>query len=220
MNKIFLSILTLSTIAYAKMSALEAMDLELRAEKIRKELNIHTPTEEERKIQRIRSELNLDFDTSSKASLLGNQQITSVQPLTGVKKEETLIESFSSALSSVKKTLSLEDDDSDEYSFSSTLNSFYDTVGLEDIENLAIPSFFDVKKKEKTSFMSSVGFIGDTGNTIYNGMKYSGQSAELASGMVYRSSQVYNTMFGIFDASPLNIFEEPKNNNSIFDIFD
>jgi len=219
MNKIFLTILTINTIAYAEMSALEEMDLELRAQKIRKELNIHTPTEEERKIQRIRSELHLDFDTSSKASLLGNQQITSVQPLTGVKEDEAFMDSFSSALSSIKKTLSLEED-SDEYSFSSTLNSFYDTVGLESAKSWSMPSFFGVNQKKDTSFISSVGIIGDTGTTIYNGMKYSGQSAELASGMVYRSSQMYNTMFGIFDDSPLNIFEEKKKSNSIFDIFD
>jgi hypothetical protein len=219
MNKIFLSILTINTIAYAEMSALEAMDLELRAEKIRKELNIHTLTEEERKIQRIRNELHLDFDTSSKATLLGNQQITSVQPLTGVKKDEAMIDSFSSALSSIKKTLLLEEDNN-EYSFSSTLNSFYDTVGLDSTESWSMSSLFGTNKKEETSFISSVGIIGDTGTTIYNGMKYSGQSAELASGMVYRSSQMYNTMFGIFDASPLNIFEEKKKSNSIFDIFE
>lgn len=219
MNKIFLTILTINSIAYAEMTALEEMDLDLRAEKIRKELNIHTPTEEERKIQRIRSELHLDFDTSSKASLLGNQQITSVQPLTGVKEDEGLIDSVSSALSSIKKTLSLEDD-TPEYSFTSTLNSFYDTVGLEGAKDWSLASFFATPQKEENSFISSVGFIGDTGTTIYNGMKYSGQSAELASGMVYRSSQMYNTMFGIFDASPLNIFEKSKKSNSIFDIFD
>jgi len=64
-----------------------------------------------------------------------------------------------------------------------------------------------------------LGGIGDTGKTIFKGMKYSGQSAEFSSGMVYKSSKMYNTMFGMFEDSPLNIFEEEEE-SSVFDIFE
>jgi len=50
-------------------------------------------------------------------------------------------------------------------------------------------------------------------------MKYSGQSAEFASGMMYKSSKVYNTMFGMYEDSPFNFFEEEEE-ASIFDVFE
>lgn len=50
-------------------------------------------------------------------------------------------------------------------------------------------------------------------------MKYSGTSAEFSSGMMYRSSKMYNTMFGVFEDSPFNVFEE-EDESSIFDVFE
>ena len=56
----------------------------------------------------------------------------------------------------------------------------------------------------------------DSGSMFYSGMKNSGQSAEMMSGMMYHNSRMYNKMFGMFDDSPLNIFEDEKE-TSIFD---
>jgi hypothetical protein len=50
-------------------------------------------------------------------------------------------------------------------------------------------------------------------------LKYSGTSAEFTSGMMYKSSKVYNTMFGMYEESPFNIFEE-EDEKSIFDVFE
>ena len=81
------------------------------------------------------------------------------------------------------------------------------------------------KKKKSSGMFDSImgfGFLGDirdTGTSMYKGAKYSGQSAELMSGMMYNSSKMYNSMFGMFDDSPFNIFEEEEE-ASMFDIFE
>ena len=49
-------------------------------------------------------------------------------------------------------------------------------------------------------------------------MEYSGESAEFFSGMMYYNSKMYNMMFGVFDDSPFNIFEEEE--TSVFDVFE
>ena len=219
-TKYILFLILTATIS-ADISAQEAAELELRAAEIRKELNIHTPTAEERRLQRIRAELNLDFDTSSKDALLGNNQAETVQSLAVSSKSESITESISSGLSSITKTLGMEEEEEDEYSFSSTLNDFYDTVGLDEGESWGMPSVFGFNEK-KTEPLFGIGIFGDiedVGTTMYKGMKYSGQSAEFTSGMMYKSSKIYNTMFGVFDDSPLNVFEE-EDETSIFDVFE
>jgi len=206
----------------ADISAQEAAELELRAAEIRKELNIHTPTAEERRLQRIRSELNLDFDTSSKDALLGNNKPETVQSLMGSSQNESITDSISSGFSSITKTLGMEEEEeNDDYSFSSTLSDFYDTVGLDEGESWGMPSVFGFNEK-KTEPLFGIGILGDiedVGTSMYKGMKYSGQSAEFTSGMMYKSSKIYNTMFGVFDDSPLNVFEE-EDETSIFDVFE
>jgi len=219
-TKYILFLILTATIS-ADISAQEAAELELRAAEIRKELNIHTPTAEERRLQRIRAELNLDFDTSSKDALLGNNQAETVQSLAVSSKNESITDSISSGLSSITKTLGMEEEEEDEYSFSSTLNDFYDTVGLDEGESWGMPSVFGFNEK-KTEPLFGIGIFGDiedVGTTMYKGMKYSGQSAEFTSGMMYKSSKIYNTMFGVFDDSPLNVFEE-EDETSIFDVFE
>jgi len=219
-TKYILFLILTATIS-ADISAQEAAELELRAAEIRKELNIHTPTAEERRLQRIRAELNLDFDTSSKDALLGNNQAETVQSLAVSSKSESITDSISSGLSSITKTLGMEEEEEDEYSFSSTLNDFYDTVGLDEGESWGMPSVFGFNEK-KTEPLFGIGIFGDiedVGTTMYKGMKYSGQSAEFTSGMMYKSSKIYNTMFGVFDDSPLNVFEE-EDETSIFDVFE
>jgi hypothetical protein len=224
MNKYILLMTSVSVFIFADISAQEAAELEIRAAKIRKELGIHTPTAKEREVARIRHELKLDFDTSSKDALLGNNKADTVESLVA-SHSSTIREDIRSGFSSVTKKLGLSDDNDndDGYSFSGTLNSFYDTVGLDEGESWGLPSIFGLnEKKKKKKGLFGIGILGglqDTGNTIFKGMKYSGQSAEFSSGMVYKSSKMYNTMFGMFEDSPFNVFEDEKE-ISVFDVFE
>lgn len=225
MKKIILCFITLSIFVYADISAQEAAELEIRAADIRKELGIRTPTAKEKKLERIRQELNLDFDTSSKEALLESNKPDTVASLVA-SQSTSISDSISSRLSSIGKTLGMDDSKKkdDSYSLSGTLNSFYDTVGLDEGESWGMPSVFgfNEKKKKKNSLfdIGILGSIGDTGNTMFKGMKYSGQSAEFSSGMIYKSSKMYNTMFGVFEDSPFNVFEEEEEEASVFDVFE
>ena len=206
---------------WADISAQEAAELEIRASDIRKELSIHTPTPKEKKLERIRHELKLDFDISSKEALLESNIPTTVESLSA-SKSSSMTDKISSGFSSITKTLGLEDDDDDDYSFSNTLNDFYDTVGLDKGESWGMPSVFGFNEKKKKSTLFGLEFLGglkDTGSAIHKGLKYSGTSAEFTSGMMYKSSKVYNTMFGMYEESPFNIFEE-EDEKSIFDVFE
>jgi len=221
MSKLFLYIISISNFIWADISAQEAAELEIRAAEIRKELGIHTPTPKEKKLERIRHELKLDFDTSSKEALLESNTPKTVESLSA-SKSSSMTDKISSGLSSITKTLGLEEDDDDDYSFSNTLNDFYDTVGLDEGESWGMPSVFGFNEKKKKSTLFGLEFLGgikDTGNTIHKGLKYSGTSAEFTSGMMYKSSKVYNTMFGMYEESPFNIFEE-EDEKSIFDVFE
>ena len=221
MSKLFLYIISISNFIWADISAQEAAELEIRAAEIRKELGIHTPTPKEKKLERIRHELKLDFDTSSKEALLESNTPNTVESLSA-SKSSSMTDKISSGLSSITKTLGLEEDDDDDYSFSNTLNDFYDTVGLDEGESWGMPSVFGFNEKKKKSTLFGLEFLGgikDTGNTIHKGLKYSGTSAEFTSGIMYKSSKVYNTMFGMYEESPFNIFEE-EDEKSIFDVFE
>ena len=212
----------ISSVVLAGFSAQEAAELELKAAEIRKELNLHTPTAKERKLEQIRHELKLDFDTSSKEALLETNKPDTVESLVA-SESSTITEKITSEFTRMTNKLGIGDDDDDTYSFSGSLGDFYDTVGLEEGESWGMPSVFgfnEKKKKHKNLFdIGILGGIGDTGKSIFKGMKYSGQSAEFSSGMIYKSSKMYNTMFGMFEDSPFNVFEEEEE-TSIFDVFE
>ncbi len=223
MKKLILCFVGLNSIIYADISAQEAAELEIKAAHIREELGIRTPTAKEKRLERIRQELNLDFDTSSKEALLENNKPDTVGSLIA-SESSSITDSIGSELSRVGETLgfsgSKKKDDS--YSFSNTLSSFYDTVGLEEGESWGMPTAFGFNEKKKKSSIFGLEFLGgvkDVGNTMHKGMKYSGTSAEFTSGMMYKSSKVYNTMFGMYEDSPFNVFEE-KEETSIFDVFE
>jgi len=223
MKKFILYFASLQTLIYADISAQEAAELEIKAAHIREELGIHTPTAKEKRLNRIRQELKLDFDTSSKAALLETDKPDTVGSLVALQ-SKTISDRLNSGISSISDTLGFDDKKKDDgYSFSGTLNSFYDTVGLEAGDSWGMPSLFgfnEKKKKKRALFdIGILGGIGDTGKTIFKGMKYSGQSAEFSSGMMYKSSKMYNTMFGMFEDSPFNVFEEEEE-TSVFDVFE
>ena len=194
---------------------------ELKVMRTRKELGIEDGSNEERRIDSIRDELKIGYRKPEKTSELDK----AVNKVTDPFKSDTSVGddlSFKSGFSSLKKTLHLEKEKKEEdFSFSGTLNDFYDTVGLEKGESFGLPSFLGFNEKKKKSSLFGLEFLGglkDTGTTIHKGMKYSGQSAEFASGMMYRSSKVYNTMFDMYESSPFDFFEEEE--ASIFDVFE
>jgi len=194
---------------------------ELKVIRTRQELGIDDPSNEERRIDSIRDELKIGYRKPDKTTELDK----AVNKVTDPFKSDTSVGddlSFGNAFSSVKKKLHLEKEKKDEsFSFSGTLNDFYDTVGLDKGESWGMPAVLGFNEKKKKSSLFGLEFLGgvkDTGTTIHKGMKYSGQSAEFASGMMYRSSKVYNTMFDMYESSPFDFFEEEE--ASVFDVFE
>lgn len=151
MKKLFISIVSISSFIYADISAQEAAELEIKAAEIRKELGIHTPTTKEKRLERIRSELNLDFDTSSKEALLESNKPESVGSVVGGKPESSMSDDISSGISSISQKLGLKDKDKggDDYSFSGALGDFYETVGLEKGESWGMPTLFGLNEKKR-----------------------------------------------------------------------
>jgi len=222
MKKSFISFIGIISIVLGEFSAHEVAQLEVKAAKIREELGMRNPTAKERKLERIRSELGLNFDTSSKEALLGTDKAKSVGSVAGGKPESSMSDEINSGLDSISEKIGLKGKKKGgDYSFSSTLNDFYETVGLDEGESWGMPSFlgFNEKKKKSKFGVKLLDDIGDTGKFMYKGMKYSGTSAEFSSGMMYRSSKMYNTMFGMFEDSPFNVFEEEEE-SSMFDVFE
>ena len=223
MKKIVLIILSMSVVSFAGFSKEETEELARKAEKIRKELNIYEPTAKEKKIADIRRELNIKYDTSSKEAMFEKVNYNDYKRSVVQKKPSRMQRTLDSAYAKINKTLNLEDEIDEGFTLTGTLNDFYDTVGLDKGESWGMPSLFglNAKKKKKSSIfgLEFLGGLKDTGNSLHKGMKYSGQSAEFASGMMYKSSKVYNTMFGIYEDSPFNFFEE-KEESSIFDVFE
>ncbi|WP_373029223.1 hypothetical protein [Sulfurovum sp.] len=187
---------------------------EKKVKKMREELNIKEPSAEVKKLDKIREELNIDYQVPKYESSL-DKRMNDVKEKLGL--EDGL--DMDSALSSIKQTLRLEDKPKKDEGFSlnNSLRSFGNTIGMD----LELPSLFGSTKKKDDSFLAStpLGGIMDTGTKFYQGAKYSGQSAQFMSGMMYNSSKMYNTMFGVFDDSPFNIFEEEEE-ASLFDVFE
>jgi len=224
MKKIILILLGVSVVSFAGFSKEKTEELARKAEKIRKELNIYEPTAKEKKIADIRRELNIEYDTSSKEAMFEKVNYNDYKRTVVQEKPSKIERTLDSAYSVIKNSLDFEDGyDDDDFSFSDTMNDFYDTVGLDKGESWGMPAVFgfNEKKKKKSSIfgLEFLGGLKNTGNSLHKGMKYSGESAELASGMMYRSSQMYNTMFGMYEESPFNFFEEEEE-SSIFDVFE
>ncbi len=182
-----------------------------KLESIRRELGIKELTGREKKIDAIRSELKINYPAPRKESYLDKR------------------------VNDVKESLNMEGDIQGEYSFSNTVSDLKKTLHLDGDSSFGLPSFglpslFGEKKKKKKKGLFGIdipgisipglGGVQDTGKSIYKGMKYSGESAELMSGMMYNSSKMYNTMFGLFDDSPFNIFEDEEEEASMFDFIE
>ena len=103
-----------------------------------------------------------------------------------------------------------------------------DMIDLEKGETLGLPSVFGINKKKKKKVFGStilgntiLGDAKDTSTTFYRGFKRSGETTEFMSGVMYKSSKMYNDMFDMFDDSPLNVFDDKDEREpSVFDMFD
>jgi hypothetical protein len=209
---------------------------ELEIERIRKELDFKGPTPRELKLKRIKEELDIKEPSARTLRIDGIREELKIgyrKPKHESRldrrvedvKEFTDSLSVDNALSSIKSTLGMKSKKKDTGFFlTDSLSAFGDTIGMD----IGMPDFlgFGGGKKKKSSgmFDSIMGFgylgdIKDSATSMYKGAKYSGQSAELMSGMMYNSSKMYNNMFGMFDDSPFNIFEEEEE-ASMFDIFE
>ena len=141
-------------------------------------------------------------------------------------KENSMIDDTLTVMKEVTGIEKIKEDNS--YFDNSIIGDMADMISLEKGESLGLPSFFGLnKKKEKKVFGSTVlgdSLLGDAkemSTTFYRGFKVTGESTEFMSGMMYKSSKIYNDMFEVFDDSPLNIFDDKDEREpSVFDVFD
>lgn len=174
-----------------------------RLAKIREELGIKELTLEEKRLNDIKRELNIGVELPKKDN------------------------SFNNAIKELKKEIDI-DKLKDSLKFDGeigdiSLDSIKTTLHIEEGEYLGLPSIFGINKKEvpDTILGSTIlANLKNTGDNMYKGFKYSGSSAETITGLMYYNSKAYNSMFSIFDGSAINIFEDKKEDKSIFDIFD
>lgn len=215
MKKIIFILLSMSIYSFSGFSEDEAKELAKNAVKIRQELKLDKPplTEEEKKIIVIRKELNLPHSETLREVEHSTVSTMSMKRMILTDESSGIVDTLSSTFSTIKKSLTAEDE---EKSF-----SLYDSIGLEAGESWGLPSVFGLnEKKDETVFgIGSLGDIKDMGGTFYKGFKNSGESAEFMSGMMYYNAKIYNGMFGMFADSPFNIFED-EDENSIFDVFE
>ena len=192
---------------------------ELEIERIRRELDIKEPTERSLRIDSIRKELNIGYKVPKNETTF-DRRVDDI-------KEGIDAISVDNAMSSIKSTLGMESKKKDTGFFlTDSLSDFGDTIGM-DIGIPGMPDFLGFggsKKKESGIFDSvmSFGYLGDikdSATSMYKGAKYSGQSAEMMTGMMYNSSKMYNNMFGMFDDSPFKMFEEEEE-SSMFDVLE
>ena len=199
MKRLIFSLLLTTIVVSAEFTKESAEVLSKQAAQIRQELHLDKKilTDKEKKIEAIRKELNIPTTISLKdneiSDSLGNKK--SILP----EDSDSIIDTISTTLLDMKNTL-LEADENP-LSFS---------------ESLEIPSIFGSNKKENYTFFED---IQDTGKSFYKGFKHSGESAEFMSGVMYYNAKMYNTMFGVFDDSPFNIFED-EDENSLLDVFE
>jgi len=126
---------------------------EIKLKKIREELNIKEPSAKVKKIDKIREELNIDYKVPKYESSL-DRRMNDVKEKLGL--EDGL--DIDNALSSIKRTLHLEEEKKEDegFSFNKSLRTFGNTVGMD----LELPSVFGFNEKKDDTFLGST-FLGD-----------------------------------------------------------
>jgi len=147
--------------------------------------------------------------------------LQSAKETLGLEKKEAKEEDALTTMTvGTQKILGIEQEE-DKTTIEEAMDGIKDSLGIEEGENWGMPSVFGINKKKEHSVFGStlLGDMKDMGSGYYKGFKYSGQSAEFMSGMVYYNSKLYNNMFDVVDEMPFNVFEEEEE-TSIFDIFE
>lgn len=157
--------------------------------------------------------------------------VDSVKDTIGIKKNKpkkstSLIGNTMTAMKEVVGLEKVEEDNA--YFDDGIMADIADMIELEKGETLGLPSVFGFNKKKKKKVFGStilgntiLGDAKDTSTTFYRGFKRSGETTEFMSGVMYKSSRMYNDMFDMFDDSPLNVFDDKDEREpSVFDMFD
>lgn len=174
--------------------------------------------------------VGLKKDKMKETSIL-DDMIDSAKDTIGIKDTKPIKKSslIGDAVTAVKEVTGLEKVKKDNSYFDGgIMGDIADMIDLEKGESLGLPSVFGLnKKKEKKVFGSTIlgdtvlGDVKETGTSFYRGFKRTGESTEFMSGVMYKSSKIYNGMFEMFDDSPFNIFDDKDERGpSIFDAFD
>ena len=164
-----------------------------------------------------------------KESSLLEDMLDTAKETIGIKEEKSKKSSLlDDTLTAMKEVAGIESKKKDNRYFDDgIMGDMAELISLEKGDTLGLPSVFGLnEKKEKKVFGSTVlgdtilGDAKETSTSFYRGFKTTGESTEFMSGMMYKSSKVYNEMFDIFDDSPLNIFDDKNEREpSIFDMF-
>ncbi len=199
----------------ADFSEEEAKELAKRAAKIRAELKLDKPplTEKEKRIMQIRKELDIPYTETLKVTQSQSVGTKTVKSIVVERKSSGKMHNLSEIFINIKKSFS---GDKEDEGF-----SFYKSIGMKEGAYWGMPSLFgwNEKKEESMFGLDTLTDIKTLGSSLYKGMKHSGESAEFMSGVMYYNAKMYNMMFGVFDDSPLNIFED-KEEDSILDVFE
>ena len=145
-------------------------------------------------------EESMGFGKYNNNSIFSNV-LTTVGVVKKPKKKHSILHNV---FSKVKTTMGLKKKKrKKDYSLMGMMGTVTDTMGL-------------TEEEKDTSFL---GDIKSSTSGDFSGLQNTGKSAEFMSGVMYKSTKMYNNMFGMFSDSPLNIFEKKKE-KSIFDVFD
>jgi len=178
------------------------------------------------KVESVGTIISDDFSKKKVESLM-DTMVDSVKSTIGIKEKKKKKKSiFKKTIIAMKEVTGLKKVKQDNTIFDGgIMGEMADIIDFEKGETLGLPSIFGLnKKKQKKVFGSTIlgdtvlGDVKSTGTGFYNGFKNSGESAELMSGMMYKSSKMYNGMFHIFDDSVFNIFEDDE--SSVFDVLE
>lgn len=158
-----------------------------------------------------------------------DSMVDSVKDTMGLKKNKPKKSTslIGNTVTAMKKVVGLKEEDN-AYFDDGIMADIANMIDLEKGETLGLPSVFGFNKKKKKKVFGStllgntiLGDAKDTSTTFYRGFKRSGETTEFMSGVMYKSSKMYNEMFDMFDDSPLNVFDDKdKREPSVFDMFD
>jgi len=178
------------------------------------------------KVKSVGTVVSDDFPKKKVESLM-DTMVDSVKSTIGIKERKKKKKSiFKKTINAVKEVTGLKKVKQDNTIFNGgIMGKMADIIDLEKGDILGLPSVFGAnKKKQKKVFGSTIlgdtilGDVKSTGTGFYRGFKNLGESAEFMSGMMYKSSKIYNGMFHIFDDSVFNIFEDDK--SSVFNVLE